>query len=243
MLLQQEFEALVLERFLQHAAGDFIELAFEQPRADMHDGHVHAAQLQAVGSFQAEQAAADDDRVLVQPGGFDHLVGILDVAVADDAGQIVAGNRQHEGGRAGGDEQAVVMLLAAVVGNHLAIDAIDLHHLLAGVQGDLVFLVPLEFVEHDLGYGHFAGQHRRKQDAVVVGMRFGTEDRDVVVIRLDLQEFFNGTDTGHAVADQDETGFAHYGLQRCVRPEGRETCVSAHDVFAIADRSGPFRPR
>ena len=94
---QQEFEALVFERLLQHLAGDCVELALEQPRAEVHDGHVHAAQLEAIGGFQPEQAAADDHRVLVQPGGFDHLVGVLDVAVADDAGQVVAGNRQHEG--------------------------------------------------------------------------------------------------------------------------------------------------
>jgi hypothetical protein len=29
------------------------------------------------------------------------------------------------------------------------------------------------------------------------------------VIRLDLQQFFDGADTGHAVADQDKTRFAH----------------------------------
>lgn len=91
--MQQEFEALVFERLLEHFAGHFVELPFEQPGTDMYDGHVHAAQLEAIGRFQAKQTAADDHRVLVHLGGLDHLVGVLDVAVTDDTGQIVAGNR------------------------------------------------------------------------------------------------------------------------------------------------------
>ena len=46
------------------SAGHFVELAFQQPGAEVHDGDVHAAQLEAVGRLQAEQAAADDHRVL-----------------------------------------------------------------------------------------------------------------------------------------------------------------------------------
>ncbi len=184
---EEELETLVFERFLQHLAGDFVELALKQPRTDMHDGDVHAAQLEAIGRFEAEQAAADDHRVLVEAGGFDHLVGVLDVAVADHAGQVVAGDGQHEGGRARGDEQAVVGFLGAILGDDLALDAVNGLDLFAGVQRDALFLVPVEFVEDDLGDGHFPGQHRGKQDAVVIRVRFGTEDRDVVMIRLDLQ--------------------------------------------------------
>src|SRR5574343_389350 len=206
---EQELEALVFERFLQHFAGNFVELALKQPRAEVHDSDVHTAQLETVSSFQAEQAAADHPRVLVQASRLDHLVGVLDVAVADDTGQIVAGNRQHERDRAGGDQQAVVLFLGAVFGDDLAPDAIDCLDLLAGMQLDVVLLVPVEFVEDDLLDGHFAGQHRREQDAVVVGVRLGAENGDVVVIRLDLQQFFDGADTGHAVADHDETRVAH----------------------------------
>ena len=210
LLFQQELEALVLERLLQHPAGHFVELAFEQPRAEVHHGDIHAAQFEAVGRFEAEQTAADDHRVPVHAGGFDHLVGVLDVAVTDDTRQIVAGNRQNERVRAGGDEQAVVGFLGAVVGDHLAFDAVDLGDLLAGVELDALFLVPVELVEDDFLDGHFAGEHRREQDAVVVRVGFGAEDRDVVMIRLDLQQLFDGSYAGHAVADQDETGFAHF---------------------------------
>ena len=218
LLLHQEFQATVFERLLQHLAGHFVELAFEQPFCGMHHGDIHAAQLETVGRFEAEQAAADDHRMPVQAGRRDHLVGILDVAITDDAGQIVAGNRQNERIRAGGDQQAIVGLFRAVVGDDLALDPVDTDDVLAGMQLDALFLVPVQFVEDDFLDGHFTGKDRREQDAVVVRVGFGAEDRDVVVIRLDLQQFFDGTDTGHAVADQDETGFAHFWLQRCAHP-------------------------
>ena len=217
---EQELEALVLQRLLQHLAGHFVELAFEQPGTDMHHGDIHAAQLQAVGGFQPEQAATDDDRVLVMCCGIDHLVGILDVAVADDAGQVIAGDRQHERGRAGGDQQAVVIFLGAIFGDDLAIDAVDGLDLLAGMQGDLVFGIPVEFVENDVLDAHFAGQYGREEDTVVVRVGFGTEDGDVVVIRFDLQQLFDGADTGHAVTDQDETGFAHVKAPTLRAPGG-----------------------
>jgi hypothetical protein len=80
---------------------------------------------------------------------------------------------------------------------------------------------------------HGTGEHRREQDAVVVGMRFGAEDRDRVVIRRDLQEFLDGTDTGHAVADHHETGFLHFAAPSMRAPNGRELLSSAHDIVAI----------
>ena len=66
LLLHQEFQAAVLERFLQHLAGHCVELAFEQPFRGMHHGDIHAAQFETVGRFQTEQAAADDHRMPVQ---------------------------------------------------------------------------------------------------------------------------------------------------------------------------------
>ena len=43
-----------------------VELALHQPRHQVHHGDVHAAQHQAVGGLEAEQAAADHHRVLVR---------------------------------------------------------------------------------------------------------------------------------------------------------------------------------
>jgi hypothetical protein len=49
-----------------------VELALHQPRHDVHHGDLHAAQHQAVGGFQAEQAAADDHGVRYSLRGVDH---------------------------------------------------------------------------------------------------------------------------------------------------------------------------
>jgi hypothetical protein len=61
----QELQAAVFQRLLQHLAGHGVELALHQRGHDVHHGHIHAAQHQAVGRFQAQQAAADDHGVLV----------------------------------------------------------------------------------------------------------------------------------------------------------------------------------
>jgi hypothetical protein len=122
----QELQAALLQRLLQQLAGDVVQLALHQPGHDVHHGDVHAAQHQAVGRFQAQQAAADDDGLLVLGGGLDHRVGVGDVAVGDDALQVLAGHRQDEGVGAGAQQQPVVRLLGAVLGAHHALDAVDL---------------------------------------------------------------------------------------------------------------------
>ena len=81
LLPQQKFQPLGFQRFLQQAGGGAVELAFHQPGHQVYYRHVHAAQLEAVGRFQPEQPAADHHRVAVMRGGFDHLIGILAVAV------------------------------------------------------------------------------------------------------------------------------------------------------------------
>ena len=174
----------------------------------MHHGDVHAAQAQAVGSLQPEQAGADHHRVFMVGRGGDHRLGVGDVAVGNHAGQVLARHRQDEGGRAGGQQQAVVGH-RQIVGDDQALDTVDLGHLLAGMQRDAVVPVPVEVVQHDVGQRHLAGQHGRKQDAVVIAVRLGAEHRDVVEIRGELQQLLHGADAGHAVADDDEFLFVH----------------------------------
>jgi hypothetical protein len=191
------------------SAAALVELALHDPLAEVHHGHVHAAQHQPVGRLQAEQAGADHHRVAVLAGGLDHRLGVGDVAVGEHAGQVVAGDGRDEGRRAGGQQQAVVVGLGAVAGEHLAADAVDLHHLAAGVQGDAVVAVPVEIVEHDLGQRHLARQHRRQQDAVVVAVRLGAEHGDVVEVGRELEQLLDRAHAGHAVADQHEFHLLH----------------------------------
>jgi hypothetical protein len=124
-----------------------------------HHGDLHAAQHQAVGRFQAEQAAADDHGVLVLRGRLDHRVGVGDVAVGDHAVEVLAGHGQNEGIGAGRQQQPVVLRLGAVLGAHDAPLAIHVDDLLAEPQMDAVLLVPGDRVEHDLVERLLPGQH------------------------------------------------------------------------------------
>ena len=209
VLFKQELQAAIFQRLLQHLARSRIELAFHQPVRQVHDRHVHAAQLEAIGRFKTEQAAADDHRMLVLRRGFDHRVGVLDVAIGDHALQVLARHRQHERIRTGGEQQAIIFGSGAVFGDHQALDAIDFRNLLAEVERDVVFLIPVDIVQHDVFDGLFACEHRREQDAVVVRIRLGTEHGDLIDIGGDLQEFFESAHTRHAVADHDQFQLLH----------------------------------
>src|SRR5690606_39041028 len=115
--------------------------------------------------------------------------GVGGVAVADDAFQGIAGYRQHEGGRAGGDQQPVIVRFAAVLGDHTASASIDSHNLSIEQQADAVLAIPGEVVQHDIFEALFASKNGRKQDAVVIRVRLGTEHRDVVELGGDLAQF------------------------------------------------------
>jgi hypothetical protein len=63
----------------------------------VYHGNLHAALAQAIGRFQAEQATADHHRVAVLRRGVDHGLRVGDVAVGQNAVEVVAGHRQDEG--------------------------------------------------------------------------------------------------------------------------------------------------
>ncbi len=213
--VEAEVQAALGQRLLQQRAGNRIELALQQPAGKVDHGHLHAAQLQAVGRLQPEQATADHHRMLLHLRGVDHRLRVVDVAIADHALQVLARHRQDERHRAGGQQQAVVLRLGAVGGDHLAVDAVDRGDLLAQVQGDAVLGVPGQRVEHDLVEGLLAGQHRREQDAVVVRMRFGAEHGDLVHVRLQLQQLLERADAGHAVAHHHQSWLLHRSFRLC----------------------------
>ncbi len=72
----------------------------------MQHGDVHAALRKAGGGFEAEQAAADDDCLRARLRGKQHGLHVVEVAIGEDAGQVLAGHRNDEGHRAGGDHRA-----------------------------------------------------------------------------------------------------------------------------------------
>ncbi|MDT4840529.1 hypothetical protein FQZ97_743550 [compost metagenome] len=244
----QELHAALFQRLLQQLARHVVELALHQPGRHVHHAHRHAALHQAVGRFQAEQATADDDRVLVFRGRVDHGLRVGDVAVGQHACQVLAGQRQHEGVGAGGHDQAVVGRLDHVAvrirGAHHALDAVHLGHGLARVQGHAVLGVPGPVVEDDLVQRLLTGEHRREQDAVVVGVGLGAEHRDVVEVGGDLEQFFERAHTGHAVAHHHQFGFFHRGYSSCdslgVRciPPPSDRCANARREPGHQKRQG-----
>ena len=108
--LGDDLDAARFDRPLQQIAGGRIELALHQRRHEMQHGDVHAARLEAGRRLEPEQAAADDDRLGARLRGEQHGVDVVEIAIGEDARQVVAGHRDDERHRAGGDHQLVVGL-------------------------------------------------------------------------------------------------------------------------------------
>ncbi|RMM59526.1 hypothetical protein ALQ76_05452 [Pseudomonas syringae pv. atrofaciens] len=217
LFVEAKAQAALLQCRLQHPSAGLVQLALQQRLAVMNHRDVHAAQTQAVGRFQAEQSSADDDCAFVRDGGVDHLPRVADVAITDDAVQRVAGDRQYEGPRTGGNQQPIIMGLGAVIGDHQAFDAVDLYHATVEQQLDTVAFVPVEVVEHDVFEILFAGQYRRQQDAIVIGVWLGAEDCDVVKVFAQFQQLLECAHAGHAVADHHQFEFGHLASESLQR--------------------------
>ena len=202
--LGDDLDAALLELPLQHVAGRRVELALHQRRHQMQDGDVHVARVETGRGLEAEQAAADDDCLGARLGGDQHGVDVVEVAVGEDAGEVVARHRQDERHRAGGDDQLVVRHGLTVFGRHRLGGAVDLGDLVPLVEGDAVLDVPAVAVNDDLLVVLLARQHRRQHDAVVVDARLGVEDRDLVAAGRLFEQMLEHASRRHAVADDDE---------------------------------------
>jgi hypothetical protein len=227
----RELEPALLERAPEQLAGRRVELPLHERRVQVHDRHVHAALLQAVCGLEPEQPAADHDGSPRRARRRDHAIDVREVAIRDDAGQIVAGHGQHDRPRPRREYQPVVRRLDAALRDHAAPRAVDAHDLVAGVERDAVLGVPLWRVQHDVGYRLLGREHGREQNPVVVAVRLAAEHGDLVEIGRELQELLDGAHAGHAVADEHESSlprlaeFRHHRedppLRRRSRPRAR----------------------
>ena len=182
----------------------------------MHHGDILAAGLEAIGGFQPAQAAADNDGVLECRRSFDHGVGIADVAIGQHAFQILAGYGQDERVGAGGKQQAVVLLLGAILGNHPSCTPINFDDLLSQVKTNAIGGIPIFIIEHDLLECHFSGEHRREQDTVVIGMRLRAKYADVVLVGRDLEQLLQRADAGHSIPDHYQFHAGFHALHRSI---------------------------
>ena len=162
--------------------------------------------------LQPEQTTADHHRAAAPLGGGEHMLDILHVAEADDAGQVVAGHRNDERVGAGRDQQPVIVQHHAALGGDGAAHAVDRGDGIAADQRDAVIGIPVEPVDDDLVERLFPRQHRRQHDPVVIHQRLGTEDGDLVAGGIAGQQFLDRAASGHAVADDDQVfpGFARW---------------------------------
>ncbi len=93
---------------------------------------------EAVGRFEAEQAAADHHGAAAAGGGGQHGFDVGDVAEADDARQVAADHGEDERVGAGGQQQHVVRARRAVLAVDHALGAVDVPDPLARDQLDAV---------------------------------------------------------------------------------------------------------
>src|SRR5262249_40240151 len=83
-----------------------------------------------------------------------------------------------------------------------AIDPLDTY---AGVQGDVVFLVPCQGIDEDVLRVMRSGEHTRQQYAVVITVRLITEYHDLELpASAPLEQVFHKARAGHSVTDDYE---------------------------------------
>ena len=189
----------------------------------MHERDRHAAPLEAPRRLEPEQSAADHHGAALGLRRFDHGLDVGNVAEAAHIGQAEAWNRRHHRLRAGREQQFVVRHGTAVIEHDLPRRAVDRHGSSAKHQPNAAFGVPARPVDDDLIERLISGQHRRQQDAVVVRVRLGADDRDLVTVGCARQALFQCAHSRHAVADDNEPwaspAVALHGA--ITRPRGR----------------------
>jgi hypothetical protein len=129
-------DATLQQGLAQQEAGALVQLALHQDVHQVDDRGGHAAPGQAVGGFQAQQAAADDHGAGAGlAGGGDHGLDVVQVAEGDHALQVDTGQRQAERVRASGQDQLVIGNFQPALGDHLAAFQVDRRDRPPGVQG------------------------------------------------------------------------------------------------------------
>jgi hypothetical protein len=184
-------------------AADEIELTLHERVHQMDDRDFASAHLQAASGFQPEEAAADDNRLSARVRAIDEGARVVEVAENIDTSLVGAFDRRNERGAARGKKEFVEQSKAAVVASDGFGDRVNVSDADAESQANAVFLIPVEAVENDFVAGFLAGQHRRKEDTVVVDMSFVAEHGDLEA-GLVLQDPFDAGRAGHAISDYNQ---------------------------------------
>ncbi len=193
----------------QQLAALTVELLGHQHRGKLHHMGLETQCLEGTGRFEAKQAAPDHHPALAALGGAADGLQILDGAIDEALVVLAALNGRHPGVGAGGQYQFVVTNHSALVGVHFAGRFVDFFHRFAEQQADAVLVVETGFDEGEIFAG-VVGKVGGEMDAIVGGTGFCTEDGDLVPARVGpFDQLFDEAVPHHAVADNDQSDFAH----------------------------------
>ena len=221
-------DALIRQGAAQQIACGLVQLPLHQMPHDVHNGHVDAAGRHACRRLQPQQPAADHDAstAFAQPH---HPFGVFQIAVGDDAFQIVTRQRDHKGVRSGAQNQLVIGH-RAVLARYRLRRPVDIQHLFAKTAGDVIFGVPSIIMGHDVGIGLLSRQDRGQHDAVVVAPCLCVEKGDVIGFAVLFQKVLQHPTRGHTGTDNDK--FLFHGLTPprllWVSVSRRRQVISAH---------------
>lgn len=206
-------EAEVGDETVEDTAAALVDLGGHEPVVVLDDVRGHAQQAQRVGGLESEQATTDDDAGeaggLGAFGGGADAVEIVERAVDEAAGQVVAGHGGHEGVRAGREDEAVVGQNVAAGGGDGAGRAVDSHGAGADTQVDEVVCCVVVS-----GEGEFlavpGSDVGRQSHAVVGGVGLLAEHghRPAVLLVADAKGFDEAVGD-HSVSDDDDVLAAH----------------------------------
>lgn len=88
--LGDDVDAALVQRLFQKIGRCRIELPLHDRRHQMDDGDVHSPALQPISCFQTQKAGADDDGATLAFGDFKHLRDIVEIAIGENARQLMA---------------------------------------------------------------------------------------------------------------------------------------------------------
>ena len=193
-----------LEITLQQIAGGRIELTVHDMAGDVQYDHLHAAQSQGGGGFEAKQATADNDRPCIGAlRRLDHGIDVIEIAERHDPRQILAGQGDDERRRAGGDDQLVIRRFAMARDHHFAL-AVDRRHRFTETRADPMRRVPGSVVGDDLLIGFLAAEDGRQHQPIIIAARLGAEQGHIEAAMRLFEDMFERATRGHAGADDHQ---------------------------------------
>jgi len=216
VLLQVHRDPHILHDRTQDGRARGIELLVHERRTEVDHVDLAAMVEEPPRGLEAEQAPADDGRLLDRGRRLHDGVAVVQRPEAEDARAELAVRREHaldggdEGAAAGRDDQLVVRLDDAARSVNDLARPVDPERADAGVEADPVLVVPCEAVEEDLARILIAADDGGEQDAVVVAVRLVAEDGDVEeVLAAAAEDLFDRANAGHPVANDDQTNLSH----------------------------------